>query len=66
MGKAAIYIDGVSKGTIDNYSSSTRYRVSHVWSHLSDRQHTILIKALGTHRSGASGNTIALDRLIVT
>ncbi|MFY9586568.1 MAG: hypothetical protein WAT66_03820 [Actinomycetota bacterium] len=62
MGKAEIYIDGVLKATVDNYASSTHYGVARAIRGLSDGVHTIRIRVLGTHRSGATGNLIAADR----
>lgn len=62
MGKATVYIDGVSKGTVDNYSASTVYGVKRTYGGLTNAVHTIRIVATGTHRSGATGNRVVVDR----
>jgi hypothetical protein len=64
MGKAQVYVDGVYKGTVDNYASATHYNVRRAWS-LTDKVHTIKIVALGTHRAGAKGSRVVVDRLVV-
>jgi hypothetical protein len=64
MGKAKVYVDGVYKGTFDNYASATHYNVRRTWS-FADKVHTIKIVVLGTHRTGAKGSRVAVDRLVV-
>jgi large repetitive protein len=61
MGKATVKIDGVSKGTIDNYATSTHYKVARTFSGLSPNSHTILITVAGTKRSAASDTRVAVD-----
>ena len=65
MGRARVYIDGVLKGTFDNYSSSTHYLYDRSFRGLSDGVHTIKIRVLGTHRSASHGSLIAVDRWVV-
>jgi hypothetical protein len=61
-GKAAVYIDGVKKATIDLYRSGTAYKQK-LWSSttLSNSLHTIKIVPLGTKRSAASGYNVSFD-----
>jgi hypothetical protein len=61
MGRAAVYVDGVKKATIDGYSGSMRYGVKHAFNGLAAKTHTVRIVVLGTHRSGASGSQVAVD-----
>jgi hypothetical protein len=62
MGRAAVYIDGVLKATVDNYASSTRYGVVRSFRGLSNTVHTIKIVVLGTRQSASHGTLIAIDR----
>lgn len=64
MGSARVYLDGVLKGTVDDFSSTTRFGVKRTWA-LTDKVHTIRIVALGTHRTGATGSRVVLDALQV-
>lgn len=64
-GRSAVYIDGVLKGTFDNYAAATTYNVRRAWGGLSDGVHTVKIVALGTRRAGATGTVVSLDRLMV-
>lgn len=63
-GRASVYIDGVLKGTYDNYAAATTYNVRRSWS-VADGVHTIKIVVLGTRRAGSTGTTVAVDRLMV-
>jgi bacillopeptidase F len=63
MGRARVYIDGVLKGTFDNYAAHLG-AISRAW-HVSDGVHTISILVLGTHRTGALGSRVVVDRLYV-
>jgi hypothetical protein len=65
MGRAAVYVDGVKKATIDNYSSTTKYGVKRLIKGLSKHTHSIKIVVLGTHRSGATGSKVAVDEWLV-
>ena len=64
MGKARVYIDGVLKGTYDGYASATKYGVKRAWA-LTDKVHTVKIVVVGAHRTGATGNRVAVDALTV-
>lgn len=63
MGKATVVIDGVNKGTFDNYASSARWGYVRTFGGLTDRVHTMTITVLGQRRAGATGNNIVFDRL---
>jgi hypothetical protein len=57
QGKASMYIDGVKKRTVDNYSSSVHHAVTRRISDLTDAVHTLTIVA-------ASG-IVSVDRFVV-
>lgn len=61
MGKALVYIDGVLKGTFDNYRSTTTYNYMRAFLNLAPGQHTITIKAAGTKSSSATNTIVAVD-----
>jgi hypothetical protein len=62
QGKATVYIDGINKGTIDNYASTAHYGVRRSYRGLSDTVHTIRIVVAGAKNAAASGTWIAVDR----
>ena len=61
MGKAAVYIDGVSKGTFDNYSGVTISKFMRSFTGLSDGVHTIRIIVTSSKNSLSKGTTIGVD-----
>lgn len=62
QGKATVYIDGRNVGTVNNYSSTTRYRVPRRYSGLSNATHTITIRASGVKGSSAGRDArVAID-----
>jgi hypothetical protein len=65
-GKAAVYIDGVKKATIDLYKSSTAYK-SKLWTSatLSNNVHTIKIVALGSKQTASRGYDVSFDQFII-
>lgn len=63
MGKAAVYVDGVLKGTYDQFATTTK-AASRTW-RLTDRVHTLRVVVTGTHRAGATGNRVVVDLLTV-
>jgi bacillopeptidase F len=63
MGKAKVYIDGVYKGTYDQFATSTK-SYSRTWK-LADKVHTFKVVATGTRRTGATGTRVVLDALTV-
>ena len=61
-GKAEVYIDGVYKTTVDQYSASgLMQQVVYSISSLSNSQHTILVHANGTKNASATGTFIDID-----
>jgi hypothetical protein len=64
-GKARLYVDGLLKGTYDNWSSTPTFGVRHAVSGLTDAVHTVRLVVLGTHRVGATGSLVVLDRWLV-
>ena len=60
QGKARVEIDGVVKGTYDNYRSSAQYRYKRSWG-LSSGTHTIRIVALGTKSAAAKDAYATID-----
>lgn len=67
-GKAEVSLDGTRVATVDLYSSTTRYR-SVIWSRTglaADTTHTLVVKVLGTHRSGSDGSWVYVDALDIT
>jgi hypothetical protein len=57
QGNAAVTIDNVSKGTINNYSSTAKFKVARTFSGLGAGAHTITIKVLGTKGSTSGTDT---------
>jgi len=66
MGRAKVYIDGILRLSVDNYSGTTTYGVAKAFSGLSDAVHTLTIVVQGTHRSSSHGSFVAIDRWVVT
>jgi hypothetical protein len=64
-GLAKIYLDGLLKATYDLYSATTNYDVHKTISKLTNAVHTVKIVVTGTHRRGAHGTTVQLDRLVI-
>jgi hypothetical protein len=66
QGKAATSIDGNTKGTINNYAATTRYKVARIFGGLSAGYHTLTIRVLGQKGSTAGkGTWVALDTFAV-
>ncbi len=65
-GKAAVYIDGVKKATVDLYRSSTAYK-SKVWASatLSNTVHTVRIVALGSKQKASKGYDVSFDQFVL-
>ena len=63
-GYAGITIDGVSEGTIDEYTSSAEGQVSKTFSGLSSGIHTITVSWTGQQDGSSSGAYIAVDAFI--
>src|SRR5207302_1848775 len=63
QGKASVAIDGVSKGTFDQYASATHYQVARTISGLSSGAHTLKITILGLKNSSATNTFVSIDAL---
>ncbi|MGZ6793927.1 MAG: Ig-like domain-containing protein, partial [Mycobacteriales bacterium] len=64
MGVAKVYVDGVLKGTYDNYSQTAAFNLKRSWS-LTDKLHTVRVVVQGRHRPGAIGSRVVVDALLV-
>ncbi len=65
-GKVQVYVDGVLKKTVDNYSSRTATNiVGYSQSGLSAGTHTITIKSSGTANAASAGKITHLDSFVV-
>jgi hypothetical protein len=56
MGKATVTIDGVSKGTFDNRSATTRYGAVRTFGRLTDGVHTLRVTVVS--------GSVAVDRFV--
>jgi len=65
QGIAKIYLDGALKATIDNFSSTAKYRVARTLSKLVERVHTLRIVVTGRHHTGGKGTQVTVDRVAV-
>jgi hypothetical protein len=65
QGIASVTVDGVSKGSIDLYASTTEAQVHQTFSGLSSTAHKIVIKVTGTKNVSSTGLTVAIDAFIV-
>ncbi|MGH2635685.1 MAG: GH25 family lysozyme [Actinomycetota bacterium] len=61
MGKAAVSIDGVSRGMFDQYGTRLRFRESRTFSGLPRGAHTITVRVLGTGSSAATDTQVVVD-----
>ncbi len=61
-GKTRVYLDGVYKGTVDQYRYKTAYRQA-IWSSgwLPCGTHTLELKPLAAHSRPSSGNVVSVD-----
>lgn len=64
-GRASVTIDGVSKGIVDLYASTTSFRSVVSYAGLSAGTHTMVITVLGTKNAAASGTKIVIDGFVV-
>lgn len=65
FGRASVTIDGVPKGTVDLYSSTTIFRWAVAYTGLTAGPHTMVIKVLGTKNAAANGTRIVVDGFVV-
>ncbi|TMK18284.1 MAG: hypothetical protein E6G68_07510 [Actinobacteria bacterium] len=61
QGVAGVTIDGHSKGTVNNYSSTAKYKVARTFSGLSSGTHTITIRVAGTKSSSSKDVRVSID-----
>jgi stage II sporulation protein D len=62
-GKADVSLDGARVATVDLYDSST-HNATALWTKTglaADTTHTLVIKVLGTHRTGATSTDVSVD-----
>ena len=64
-GRANVTIDGVSRGTVDLYRSSTTWQAKVSYADLATGQHTMVIKVLGTKSSASTGTDVLVDGFVV-
>jgi hypothetical protein len=65
MGKAAVYIDGVSRGSFDNYSGVTIFKYNRSFTGLSSGVHTIKIMVSSSKNALSKDYTIAVDGFVI-
>jgi uncharacterized protein len=65
QGQAQVFIDNVSKGTLDLYSPTVQYNVQFTGSGLSNKSHTVTIKVLGTKNGNSCDTNVVVDGFIV-
>jgi SpoIID/LytB domain protein len=66
-GKAAVLLDGKQVAVIDLYAPHPAYRqVAFGYSGLKNAGHTLVIRAAGTARAGATGTIVSVDAFDVT
>jgi SpoIID/LytB domain protein len=65
-GKADVYLDGAKIGTINGYAASYAHQAKLLEkSGLSDAEHTLQIKVLGTKDAASSGSTFIFDAVAI-
>ncbi len=65
QGKATVFIDGVSKGTFDQYASTRRYRTGRTFSGLGAGRHSFSLRVEGQRRAASSNTLIVVDAFTV-
>jgi hypothetical protein len=65
MGKVKVYVDGVLKGTVDNYAKRTGFGLKGTFTGLADKVHTVKVVATGTKRKTSKGTSVVVDRWLV-
>jgi hypothetical protein len=64
-GMASVTIDGVSRGTVDLYSSTVHHKVAETYSGLALGSHSVVITVLGTRNALSKGDGVVVDAFIV-
>jgi hypothetical protein len=66
QGLARVYVDGVYKGTVSNYASSTRWKVARTYAGLANAAHTVDIVVAGARASSSATDTqVIIDAVTV-
>ena len=61
QGKAAVSIDGTSRGTFDQYATRAGFKVARTFDGLGRGAHTIRVRVLGRGRASATDTQVAVD-----
>src|SRR5262249_42599076 len=64
-GVASVVIDGVPQGDFDLYSDPTQWQVRSRFCCFSPGKHEAVIRVLGKHSPGSTGNVVDLDSIVV-
>lgn len=64
-GRALVYIDGVLKETVDQYSTPRTFGVTKTYSGLSNTTHIIMIANAGTKNASSTNTSVTHDAFIV-
>jgi hypothetical protein len=62
-GLAAVFVDGISKGTVDLYSPTIEWQSSSLFAGLTPGRHTVEIRATGRHDPASADTYIDIDAL---
>ena len=65
QGKATVFIDGVSKGTFDQYASTRVYRTGRTFAGLGAGRHSFSLRVDGRRRAASTNTYIVVDALTV-
>ncbi|HVL33682.1 MAG TPA: hypothetical protein VM600_08915, partial [Actinomycetota bacterium] len=65
QGRAQVYVDGVLRQTVDNYAAARAYGVRRSVAGLTDGEHTLRVRVLGTKSSAATRALVSIDRWVV-
>ena len=65
-GRAQVSIDGVDRGTVDLYATTTRWQTVRSYGGLPPGRHTITIRVLGTKNAAATSTNVAVDGFVVS
>ena len=67
-GKADVMLDGTRVATVDLYAATTSYNTK-LWTKTglsTTATHTLVVKVLGTHRTGSAGSYVYVDAIDIT
>jgi len=63
-GRARVLIDGVDKGVVDLYATTTRWQVVKTYGGLAPGTHTIVVEVLGTKNAAATSTKVPVDGFV--